>query len=126
MPKSSDRAPRLCKKTVHRAAFIHPLQPLVLSLFTDKQPAHDRVSVSIALCDAIMSPARVRSAYIVVAEDVLRVLCGQGLIEKDSLGWFWRAGQFRAARDWRDDDVTEDAKEIANKKRTAIMPTSNT
>ncbi len=96
------KPPRLRKKTV----FIHPLQPLVLSLFTDRQPAHDRVSISLLLSDAIMSPASVRKAYIVVAEDVLRLMHGQGLIEKDDLGWYWRAGQRRAAR-WAHADAAE-------------------
>ena len=97
------KPPRLRKKTV----FIHPLQPLVLSLFTDRQPAHDRVSISLALSDAIMSPASVRRAYITVADDVLCLMHGQGLIEKDSLGWYWRADQrASSARRARAEDET--------------------
>ena len=72
----------------------HPLQEIVLSFFNDKRPAHDATTVGYRLAGSLVttksgsySPTK---AYKTVAVDVLGCLEGQGLIERDNIGWYRR------------------------------------
>jgi hypothetical protein len=67
--------------------YSHALTDFVLELFSEAQPAHDRLSVSLALTQG---PARrnLRAAYNIVADHALRSMASDGLLRRDEVGLY--------------------------------------
>jgi hypothetical protein len=65
----------------------HALTDFVLQLFSEQRPAHDRLSVSLALT---RGPARrnLRAAYTIVADHALRSMASDGLLQRDDVGYY--------------------------------------
>ena len=72
----------------------HPLQKIVLSFFNDEQSAHDATTIGYRLAGSLVTTKSgsyaPTQAYKTVATDVLGCLEDQGLIERDSIGWYRR------------------------------------
>jgi hypothetical protein len=60
----------------------HPLQNFTLAAFA-RRPAQDSTTLACALAGAVVT-----GAYRTVAKDILRYMESQGLIERDTLGWY--------------------------------------
>ena len=72
----------------------HPLIEVVLDAYKDKQ-CHDRITLAGFLMSAGELPkskdiTRVRKAYGVVAEHLLEPMLKDGILQRDSQGWYRR------------------------------------
>jgi hypothetical protein len=65
----------------------HPLQGVVMAAFAE-QERHDPVTLGTFMAGGYSYG--VMNAYRVVARDTLEYMAGQGLLERDTGGWFRR------------------------------------
>jgi hypothetical protein len=94
----------------HRAPNHHPLHAIVLASFNRESPAHDSTSIALCLAGGLVQRRSRRSgggavhsqamkAYRLVAKDTLDYLESEGLIYRDSQGWY-RRRPARSAPEW--------------------------
>lgn len=63
----------------------HPLEPVVRAAFAQR-PHQDETSLAYFLAGAVVRPGA--KAYHMVARDVLGYMECQGLVSRDSMGWY--------------------------------------